>query len=296
LIAWTGNPPTAIRYSQRPADDEREPTMIRRPIDWDAYLSEFHASFPGITEDVLAASVAGQLTPYQWLTHDIAPDASVLDLGCGSGPARPSGIDRWLGLDLSAGELRRAAELGRASLVRGDITRLPVASGSVDLVTSSMAMMLVHPLERALGEITRVLTGNGELRLLLPTPAPLTTADRVAYLRLFWAARSTTKFPTTPLRSAATATLESLGFDVISDERVRFHHPIRTEQDADRFVDSWYLPATAGHRRGAARGRARAMAPFGIGIPLRRVIARPRAERIGQPPSQPMPSRSPSRP
>lgn len=270
--------------------------MTRRPIDWDVYLSEFHASFPGITEDVLAGSVAHGFTPYQWLTHDIAADAHVLDLGCGSGPARPAGLERWLGLDLSAGELGRAAELDRGPLVRGDITQLPVASGSVDLVTSSMSLMLVHPLDRALAEITRVLTAPGELRLLLPARAPLTVADRIAYLRLFWAARSTTKFPPTPLRSAASGTLSSAGFEVLSDERLRFHHPISDEHQADRFTDSWYLPATAAHRRRAARSQARAMAPFGIGIPLRRIIARPTGRGADQPFSQPIPSRSPSKP
>ncbi len=248
--------------------------MIRRPINWDAYLEGFHASFPGITEDVLARCSAGPLTPYCWLTDGIASEAQVLDLGCGSGPARPAHATHWVGLDRSQKELQRAVELGRTALLRGDMTRLPIADRSVDVVTSSMAMMLIHPIDVALREIRRVLRDAGELRLLLPTRSPLTLADRVAYLRLFWAARSTTKFPPTTMRADAQDTLTSLGFAVISDERVRFRYLADSAADADRFIGSWYLPRTSDARRAAARVRAGAMVPFEIGIPLRRIVAR----------------------
>lgn len=248
---------------------------MARPIDWDTYLDHFHASFPGITEDVLVRCTSGPLTPYQWLTEGIDPRAQLLDLGCGSGAARPPAARRWVGLDRSQGELRRAAELGRPSLARGDITRLPVAGDSIDVVTCSMAMMLVHPIDQALGEIRRVLHSSGELRLLLPASAPLTTADRLRYLRLFWAARSTVKFPPTKMWAAAAGTLEVHGLDVVSDERERFDHPVRDHADADRFINSWYLPTTSDARRASARRRAEAMAPFTIGIPLQRIIARP---------------------
>lgn len=248
--------------------------MTRRPIDWDAYLGDFHTSFPGITEDVLARCSSGQLTPYEWLADGVADEARVLDLGCGSGPARPRGAKCWVGLDRSQRELQRAVELGRSTLLCGDITQLPIGDRSIDVVTSSMAMMLVHPIDVALGEIRRVLRDAGELHLLLPTPSPLTMPDRVAYLRLFWAARSTTKFPPTTIRATARNTLESSGFTVLSDERVRFDHPVDDAADADRFINSWYLPSTTDARRATARKRAETMAPFRIGIPLRRIVAR----------------------
>ena len=106
--------------------------------------------------------------------------------------------------------------------------------------------------------------------------APLTMADRRRYLCLFWAARSTTKFPPTALRSRAGATLASAGFDVEADEARRFGYPLEGPEDADRFVDSWYLPGTTAHRREAARRRAADLAPAVIGIPLRRMIVRSR--------------------
>lgn len=248
--------------------------MIRRPTDWDTYLADFHASFPGITEDVLVRCSSGSLTPYAWLTEGVHAQDQVLDLGCGSGPARPQRATRWIGLDRSQGELQRAQQLDRGILLRGDITRLPIADRSIDVVTSSMAMMLVNPIDEALAEIHRVLRGSGELRLLLPTSTPLTTSDRIAYLRLFWAARSTTKFPPTSMRGTAPRTLESHGFEVVSDERIRFDLPINDPTGAARFVNSWYLPSTSDARRASARHRLATMAPIRIGIPLQRIIAR----------------------
>lgn len=248
--------------------------MIRRQIDWPAYLGDFHSSFPGITEDVLARCSSSQGSPYEWLTEGVDDQARLLDLGCGSGPARPARATRWVGVDRSPRELQRAVELGRSTVLRGDITQLPIGDGSNDVVTSSMAMMLVHPIDVALGEIGRVLRHAGELRLLLPTRSPLTTLDRVNYLRLFWAARSTTKFPPTTMRAAAKDRLGSSGFTVLSDDHLRFDYRVTDAADADRFINSWYLPSTTDDRRAIARKRAGAMAPFDIGIPLRRIVAR----------------------
>ncbi len=242
--------------------------------DWDAYLDEFHARNPGITEEVLARCTAHQATPYDWLLDGVDPSARIVDLGCGSGPARPADALRWVGLDRSVGELHRAQEVGKSAVILGDASRLPIADGTVDVVTCSLALMLIRPLDDALREIHRVLREGGELRLLLPTPGPLTAADRMRYLRLFWAARSTTKFPPTPLRRKAVATLERADLRVESDESRRFDHPITDPSHADRFVASWYLPGTTAARRDAARSRARAMVPVTMGIPFRRVIAR----------------------
>ncbi|CAN5743105.1 hypothetical protein BH23ACT2_BH23ACT2_17930 [soil metagenome] len=249
--------------------------MTGGPTDWDTYLDEFHARHPGITEDVLTRCTATGENPYEWLVDGVAPSARIIDVGCGSGPARPPGARRWVGLDRSPEELRRAQEVGRTPLSLGDITSLPIAGGSVDVATCSMALMLVRTLDRALGEIHRILRPDGELRLLLATPRPLTAADRLRYLQLFWAARSTTKFPPSPLRGrGAVETLGRCSLHVESDESRRFGYPLIDPSDADRFTDSWYLPGTPGTRRVSAAHRGRAMAPTTIGIPFRRIIAR----------------------
>jgi SAM-dependent methyltransferase len=249
--------------------------MRRQTVDWDAYLDQFHARLPGITEDVLARCTTGGSTPYEWLLDGVDPSGRIVDLGCGSGPARPPNALRWVGLDRSAEEIRRARDGGRSTLVLGDVTSLPIPDGRVDVVTCSMALMLVRPLGPALEEIHRVLRPAGELRLLLATPTPLTTRDRLRYMRLFWAARSPARFPPSPLRGhAAAETLERSFLRVESDESRRFEYPLVDAPEAARFVDSWYLPGTSEHRRGRARAQALAMVPAAVGIPFRRVVAR----------------------
>lgn len=242
--------------------------------DWPTYLAEFHATNPGITEDVLARCTADGQSPYNWLTESLDPASRILDLACGSGPAKPIGANRWAGLDLSTAELTRARRGGIGALMVGDATALPIGDACADSVTCSMALMLVQPLDLALAEIRRTLTPNGRLLLLLPALRPLHMTDRAKYLRLFLTARSTTKFPPSELRRQASAALARHGLQVESDETRRFTYPLVEASDANRFVDSWYLPGTGLRQRESAKARARSMVPGTIGIPLRRAIAR----------------------
>lgn len=250
--------------------------MAPPTVDWAAYLADFHADRPGITEAVLSRCTSDRGTPYEWLTGSLDPGARHLDLACGSGPVRPTRSTGWVGLDLSAAELRDAARRGRRPLIRAEMAHLPIAGGTLDIVTCSMALMLVDPVKDVLDEIRRGLTSSGQLRLLLPTRSPLTVRDRLRYLRLFWAARSPTRFPPTKMRSTARRTLDEAGFDIVDDHRQRFALPIDDPTDAARFVTSWYLPGVGPGHEASARSRAGAMAPFTIGLPLRRIIARAR--------------------
>lgn len=240
-------------------------------------MARFHAERPGITEDVLARCTddGGDGTgPYAWLLDGVDPGAVIVDLGCGSGPARPDGALRWVGLDRSVAELARARVAGRTAVARADAGSLPVPTGAADVVTCSMAMMLVRPLDAALAEVARVLRPGGELRLLLPARRPLTLRDRLRYLPLFWAARATTSFPPTPLRRHAHDRLRRFGLPVHTDGARRFVLDLDGVADAERLVDSWYLPRVPEHRRAAARARAAALVPTTFGLPLRRVVAR----------------------
>lgn len=164
-------------------------------IDWPAHLARFHEERPGITEDILAGSRDGDDDPYRWLLDGADTAGQTIDLACGSGPAQPLGAERWTGVDLSPAELRRARDAGRGPVVIADLARLPLPDGGADLAVCSMALMLVHPLDPALAEISRLLRPGGELRLLLPARRPLTVADRLLYARLFWALRGVTEFP-----------------------------------------------------------------------------------------------------
>lgn len=88
-----------------------------------------------------------------------------LDLGCGTGYFLPELAKRCaslLGLDLAPGMLQVARhKLGSAQLICGDAEQLPFASGSLDLIYSSLALQWCASLPQALSEIHRVLRPGG---------------------------------------------------------------------------------------------------------------------------------------
>lgn len=108
----------------------------------------------------------------------------VLDMGCGHGAvsimtamrfsaARVDGVDLWRGIDQSgnsadAAQANAAANgvADRVTFATGDMTSLPHADGSFDLVTASMAIHNIHsPAGRitAVDEAWRVLRPGGRL-------------------------------------------------------------------------------------------------------------------------------------
>lgn len=88
-----------------------------------------------------------------------------LDLGCGTGyflPALATRCATLLGLDLAPGMLQVARhKRGSAQLICGDAEQLPLASGSLDLIYSSLALQWCASLPQALAEIYRVLRPGG---------------------------------------------------------------------------------------------------------------------------------------
>ncbi|MBZ5580700.1 MAG: class I SAM-dependent methyltransferase [Acidobacteriia bacterium] len=92
-----------------------------------------------------------------------------LDLGCGHqflpdwawtpDPQLLSRLPRVAGVDADLGSLRRHASLKYR--VGGDISRLPFAAESFDLVTANMVMEHVADPERTLEEVSRVLAPGG---------------------------------------------------------------------------------------------------------------------------------------
>jgi SAM-dependent methyltransferase len=118
----------------------------------------------------------------------LEPDASVLDLGCGRGAVllaaarrlgprgRAVGIDLWRTADQSGNALettqRNAVAEGvadRVELHTGDLTELPFADGSFDVVLSSLA---IHNIDTEIGrtkairEAVRVLAPGGRIVLV----------------------------------------------------------------------------------------------------------------------------------
>ena len=139
--------------------------MSEQELDWPAFLAELHRTRPGVAEAALSRASSGDHSPYRWLARAVSADATtVLDLACGSGPmsrllAQPGRT--VVGLDLSAEELALAAERGPGPWVRGDALALPFRDGSVDVVTSSLGLVVVTPLADVLREVVRVLRPGG---------------------------------------------------------------------------------------------------------------------------------------
>jgi len=244
---------------------------------WTSYLDRFHEDHPGITEDVLseACDVDGT-NPYAWLlaVAPCNPGVVALDLACGTGPLQTTAPHlRWVGVDRSPGELARAAKVLPRVLVRGDGQRQPFRNATFDLVAVSMALMLFDPVDAVLAEIHRVLRDDGTLVLLLPGSLPLSTRDRVRYVRLLAILRELRPaYPNSVHLGPLHARLERASFAVVSDERRCFRYPLRDEQHAERFAKSLYVPALSPERIEGAVRAARSWVGSTIGIPLRRVV------------------------
>ncbi len=115
--------------------------------------------------------------------------AVVLDLGCGTGFFQPELRARFpgaalIGLDLAQGmvEYARARTTNDSTWLVGDAESLPLASDSVDLVFSSLAIQWCHRPELLFAEIARVLKPGG--RCVFTTLGP----DTLHELRHAWAA------------------------------------------------------------------------------------------------------------
>lgn len=117
----------------------------------------------------------------------VVPGERALDLACGTGDialALARRGARVVGLDLTLPMLERAKSkpcASRAAWVAGDMSQLPVATASVDLVTAGYGLRNVPVLEHGLGEIARVLRPGGRF-LSLDFNRPEGAALRSAYL------------------------------------------------------------------------------------------------------------------
>lgn len=108
------------------------------------------------------------------LGHLLAP-IRVADIGCGEGYLTIEAA-RWakqvIAIDRSDQVLRRARELARrrrvANIVwkRGEIERLPVESGAVDVALLSQALHHAERPERALAEAARIVAPGGRVLIL----------------------------------------------------------------------------------------------------------------------------------
>jgi ubiquinone/menaquinone biosynthesis C-methylase UbiE len=101
----------------------------------------------------------------------LKPGSIALEVGCGRGKGagialKEFPLSRILGMDLDIGMVRKAqaklsAQQQRISLLVGDVTFIPVTTGSVDAVFGFGVLHHVVDWRTALGEIARVLKPGG---------------------------------------------------------------------------------------------------------------------------------------
>lgn len=132
----------------------------------------------------------------------------VLDLGCGTGFFRPElnalyPDATYIGLDLAPGmvEYARARSRGEGAWLVGDAESLPLATDSVDIIFSSLAIQWCHRPEHFLAELARVLKPGGQC--VFSTLGP----DTLRELRRAWAAVDAHQHVNTFLPAAALATV-----------------------------------------------------------------------------------------
>ncbi len=108
-----------------------------------------------------------------------APDAHVLDVGCGPGAlvrrfaqiaARADGCDSHPGMIERAQDLAQQAGLANTAYRPGELPQLPYDSAAFDVVTATNVVFLQRNPEGALREMARVCKPGGWVAMLNPSP------------------------------------------------------------------------------------------------------------------------------
>lgn len=151
---------------------------------WDEWSDDFQALWEADTaEDELPpapspfdADAPGGPQP---AVLETVEDRAYLELGCGGGQGcvgtAALGADPAIGIDFSAEQLAHARTLRDqygvdAGFVRGDVTALPFADDTFEVVSSEAVLQMVADLEGTLRETRRVLRPGGVLVCSVPHP------------------------------------------------------------------------------------------------------------------------------
>jgi SAM-dependent methyltransferase len=240
-------------------------------VRWEHYVGEYHDANPGITESLLceARDGAGR-TQYDWLLEAVPAGVStVIDLACGSGPvARRLHGARVVGVDQSSAELARAAGLR----VRAQVPALPLHRSCAGAVVTSMALMLMQPLEAVLAEVARLLEPGGTFVATVPSRGEAGAAPLFADL-LRTLGQAGVTYPE-PLDDAGLAErFWAAGLTLCSDETAVFVRTVPSPEDAEQVVRSFYAPGAGPERLAVAVEKLRQAAPVDVAYRIRRVVA-----------------------
>ena len=255
--------------------------MTDREFSWPAYLADFHRERAGVLEAVLSRTLAGDHSPYRWLARAVSATANiVVDLACGSGAmsrelARPGRT--VVGLDLSEHELALAAARSAGPWIRADALQLPFRDGSIDVVTSSLGLVVVQPMAQVLAEVARVLRPGGVLAAIAPALRPLGPRDVRTLTNINTRLRAKPQFPGPVELTGFAKALTAQGMRAVEDARELYRFGIRSRSDAELMMSALYLPNTRPARVDRAvdylADRLQKREIVEVAIPMRRLVA-----------------------
>lgn len=237
---------------------------------WDRYVAGYHDTYPGITEDLFADALdAAGRSPYDWLVEAVpCGGRRVVDIACGNGPVRRRLVGAWVvGVDRSTGELAA----GSGPRVQAAAAALPLAAGSVETVVSSMALMVLHPLDAVLREVARVLVRGGTFVATMPTR---TTATRVFAGILRDLGQAGADYPESLDAVRVGDRMAASGLTLDRDDTEVFSRQVRDADDAALVVRSFYAPGAGPDHVASAVASLHAATPLDVPYRIRRLVAR----------------------
>lgn len=157
----------------RPDDLPRASTARERRLRAVPSVKEVYAAASPYPERVDAPAEAESVRRFVEFVRSQAVPGTVLEVGCGSGPALPDLVENFqvTATDISLDRLKAARALPgtqEAQFVAADVSRLPFANSAFDNVSCHQLLEHLSEPERALGEMARVLRPGGSMILAGP--------------------------------------------------------------------------------------------------------------------------------